>query len=37
MLAGHGEGAIRVGEAVHHPMVKDGAHAGEQMEPGVHP
>ena len=37
VLPGHGDGAIRVGEAVHHPMVEHGDHAGEQMEPGVHP
>src|SRR4029078_4876575 len=30
------DGAIRVSEAVHHPMVKHGTHASEQMEPGVH-
>ena len=37
VLPGHRDGAIGVGEAVHHPMVEDGTHAGEQMEPGVHP
>ena len=37
VLPRHGDRAIREREAVRHPMVEHGTHAGEQMEPGVHP